>query len=114
MMNKVYMTSDSSYTITTRIISSRPRNQAYTSHQSKLVRTYSVIETSSPIIFLEPSLRSSDALPFHHEAWDELEMLFAELDELGDIYHGIDENWLGDLRAGSGKRVEDLYDSEDW
>ena len=107
MMNKVYVATDSSYTILPKVVSSNLRNRAYEPYQTKHVRTYAVI-------FLEPSLRSADALPFRHEAWDELEMLFAELDELGDIYHDLDENWLDDLRAGSGKRVEDLYDSEDW
>lgn len=59
-------------------------------------------------------MSSEDTLPKHHKAWKELELLFAELDELGDVYRDLDENWLAGLRANSGKRAEDLYDSEDW
>jgi len=46
------------------------------------------------------------------QAWNELDELWAKWDSQGDRADDLETDWLEELRAGSDRRLNELYDAE--
>ena len=70
--------------------------------------------TTETIIFIDNTFLPSKGLPSNHPAWEELESMLAEIDQIPNYADDLDDNWLNDLRSGWSDRSSDFYDFTNW
>lgn len=82
--------------------------------ETKSVWSYTIEDTTYPVIFYAPGIIDPGILPPNHPIWDHVDTVLEKIwAESTRVSPDTDDEWLENIRASWNNRIQELYDESD-